>query len=195
MGDTIVSVNDEPIPDWARLVAHLEKNPGREIRLGVRRGEESLTLALTPEDQDGVGKAGIINTPNLVRQDLGQAMATGITQAAQLTADQAGLLWGKITGQNNAQLAGPVNIVRMLAAQARRGLSNLLEMLALLSIGLFILNLAPIPALDGGRLIFLMVETVRGKPVNERIEGVAHAVGFLLLAGLMVVYTVRELLP
>ncbi|HIP49976.1 MAG TPA: RIP metalloprotease RseP, partial [Candidatus Pacebacteria bacterium] len=100
-----------------------------------------------------------------------------------------------LTGQGvSAEVAGPVGIAMMTQQMRDLGFVYLLQFTAILSVNLGIINILPIPALDGGRIIFLIIEAIKGKPVNHKIEGVMHTVFFVALIGLMIVITVRDVL-
>ena len=102
------------------------------------------------------------------------------------------LIWGLLQGSQEGQLSGIPGIVKMVSAQAQRGIGRLLEALASLSVGLCLLNLIPFPALDGGRLVFLGMEAIRGKPLPKKFEMITNAIGFLLLFAVMIVVSVRD---
>src|SRR5436853_5965850 len=95
-------------------------------------------------------------------------------------------LWDAIRGKGSASLAVPVAIVRQASAEVRRGVADFAAILANISVGLALFNFLPVPALDGGRLVFLGVELVSGRKVNQRLESVVHVIGLLLLLGLLV---------
>ncbi len=194
VGDRIVAVDHTPVETWPALVAAVSQNPEREILVEVERGEERLVYAVTPMRVNDTGKVGIGRELELVRLDPGRSILYGFVYAWEKTAQQAGLLWGMVRGTQEGQLSGIPGIVKMVSLQAAKGIGELLHFLAWLSIGLFLLNLMPLPALDGGRLVFLVVEGIRGKPVDERIEGMVHGIGFLLLIALIIVVSIRDLI-
>jgi len=195
VGDRIVEVDGTPTETWPALVEAISRNPEREILIKLERGEERLVFAVTPMRYNDTGKIGIGRQLELIRLDPGPAVLYGFIIAWEKTAQQAGLLWGMVVGTQEGQLSGIPGIVKMVSIQAAKGIGELLQFLAWLSIGLFLLNLLPLPALDGGRLVFLLIETVRGRPVDERIEGMVHGVGFLLLLALIVAVSIRDLIP
>lgn len=93
----------------------------------------------------------------------------------------------------NAELAGPIGIAAMTGQFARLGLVRLMQFVAMLSINLAILNFLPFPALDGGRVLFLFIEKIKGKPVNREVEGIIHTIGFALLMALVVLVTYKDI--
>jgi regulator of sigma E protease len=199
-GDQVVSVDGTPTPMGQDIIAIVRKSPAKPVAFTVIRDGTTLTITVTPElnaeNERGVIKAGIEDQPyaELRQLPLGEGIVAGVRGAWRLTERQASAIWGFISRTQDGRLAGPAGIVKMIAQQAELGLSRFLQSLAMLSIGLFLLNLLPMPALDGSRLVFLGIEAVRGKPVNHLIEGWVHAVGFVLLLGLMIFATVGDLL-
>ena len=99
-----------------------------------------------------------------------------------------------VTGKIPADVGGPVMIAQVIGEGARQGLANLLSLTGVLSIQLGLINLFPIPALDGSRLVFLLIEGVRGKPLNPEKENMIHLVGFVLLMALMIAVTYKDVL-
>jgi regulator of sigma E protease len=95
-------------------------------------------------------------------------------------------LWDTVRGKGSASLAGPIAIVRQASVEVRRGIADFASILANISVGLALFNFLPVPALDGGRLVFLGVELLTGRKVNQRFESVVHVAGLLLLLGLIV---------
>lgn len=192
-GDRIVSVDGEAIVNWSALVTIIERSADTALQVVVEREGDQLTLTVTPVRQGAVGKIGVEPDQEVVRVGLATGALVGFTAAWEYTHRQVGMLWGMLRGKQKGQLSGPVGIVKMVSAQAERGIRWLIQTLAWLSVTLAILNLAPIPALDGGRLVFLTLETIRGRPVDERLEGLVHGVGFLLLFGVLILVTMRDI--
>ncbi len=195
-GDVVRAVDNIAVSDWLSLVAEIRKHPDARVPFDVERAGTRLRLLATVGHSD-VGAFGVLGVgPTTVahRYGVGMALVMGVRGATKLTVDQASFLWQFATGQRAGRVSGLPGIVKMISRQAERGFGRLLESLALLSIGLFLLNLLPMPALDGGRLIFLGFEAARGRPVNQLIEGWVHTVGLVLLLALMVFVSVRDLL-
>lgn len=195
-GDVVLSINGEPTKDWNELVAHVRAHPEEPLTFAIERGGERMAVTVTPK-RSGEGGFGVLGVyPPTVRQRTGPlgAVALGFTGAWNMTARQVGLLWGMVAGTEEGRLSGLPGMIKMVSEQARRGIERLLQSLAWLSITLCILNLLPIPALDGSRLVFIGVEAVRGKPIDERVESVVHTIGFALLLALMIAVSVRDLL-
>ena len=194
-GDQVLAVDGQPVESWNDLATEINKHPEEEINLRIKRDNEVINIALTPkyDKQSGRGLIGI--TPIVERQKVGflRSVWLGIKQTGMyIYAIAAGLLQ-MITGQMSADVSGPVAIAKMVGRASKTGLLRVLELAALISVNLGFMNLLPIPALDGGRLVFLGVEVVRGKAVDPETEGQAHMVGFVLLILLLLVVTFKDL--
>ncbi len=193
-GDRILAVGGVAVGDWDALVKEIRAHPGETVPIDFERGGERRTLRATPARSGDHGVLGVEPAPRLVRYGPVEGIGAGLVQTVALTRQQASLLWGVVTRRIEGKLSGLPGIVKMVSAQAEAGLGRFFETLATLSIVLFILNLAPIPALDGGRLAFLGVEAVRRRPMSEKVEGWVHGVGLVLLLGLILFVSVRDLL-
>ncbi len=188
-GDQIVKIEGTSIQTWQELVTQISSHANQAINLEIQRGGQILPMTLTPEEQDGSGKIGIMQ----MTEDVGWM---SIPYGFQRTYEMAGLLLTSlgeiVTGRVEADLAGPVGIVQMIGVQANAGIERLINFAGFLSLNLGIINLLPFPALDGGRLVFLALEGLRGKPVDPNKEGLVHFVGFALLMLLIVIVTYHD---
>jgi regulator of sigma E protease len=195
-GDRIAAVAGTPVDSWDALVREVQRHPGEEIALEVLRGEdggERLALRLTPRADAGVGRAGFARAVLLVRKEPGAALLEGIDRTNANAALQLGA-FGSIFSKRQ-QVEGPVGIARGLVRGAREGVEPFLGLVWTISVALAILNLLPVPALDGGRLVFLGYEIVTRRRVNQRVEGILHFAGFVLLVGLILAVTLFGDLP
>lgn len=196
VGDKIVGADD--VEEFQQFI---EVNRGREINLSVERGSETLKFTLTPRKDmpEGEGPIGIsLARIGIVSSPWWRAPWDGLVASVNLTIAIAvaivQLLAGAITGQGFvANLSGPVGIASLTGEAARLGIVYLLQFTALLSINLAILNVLPFPALDGGRLVFLVYEKFRGRPVNKEFEHAVNMVGFALLMLLLVWVTWQDI--
>lgn len=195
-GDLIVGIDGTPVSNWDELVTMIQNNPARSLKTRVERDGQTQTLEVRPtkSSETGKGYLGVTPATDIQRAGPARAVYAGLLGAWSFTERQAGLLWGMVRGSQQGELAGLPGIVRTMSTQAEQSLRRFFQTVAWLSIGLCILNLLPIPALDGSRLVFLAVEGIRRRPVDENVEGLVHAVGFLLLLGLMIVVSVRDLI-
>ncbi|WP_435955155.1 sigma E protease regulator RseP [Dryocola sp. BD626] len=197
-GDRIVKVNGAPISQWTDFVSQVRDNPGQALAVEVERQGRSLSLTLIPDTKPGKAKAEgfagvvpkVIPLPDeykTVRQYgpfVAVAEATDKTwQLMKLTVNMLGKL---ITGDvklNN--LSGPISIAQGAGMSAEFGLIYYLMFLALISVNLGIINLFPLPVLDGGHLLFLAIEKLKGGPVSERVQDFSYRIGSILLVLLM----------
>ncbi|WP_158212313.1 RIP metalloprotease RseP [Natranaerobius trueperi] len=192
-GDEIVEINDTEITEWEQLVSIINENPGDELELTIIRDGEPLEVSVVPEEEPETGR-GVIGVTNLQPASFPQAIAHGFEQTVFFIQMLFVGLYQMITGQVEPDVAGPVGIVHMVGEVAETGFVNLFPFTAFLSINLGVLNLLPIPALDGSRIIFTVIELVRGKPIDPNKENFAHFIGFAFLLLLMFVILYNDLL-
>ncbi|WP_067706541.1 MULTISPECIES: sigma E protease regulator RseP [unclassified Erwinia] len=196
-GDRIVKVDGQPLDQWQHFAALIRDNPGKEMAVEVERQGGSVTLTLTPEAKPGnkaQGFAGVI--PRIVPlsaeyktvRQYGPFAATGEASAKtwqlmKLTVNMLGkLIVGEVKLNN---LSGPISIAQGAGMSAEYGLIYYLMFLALISVNLGIINLFPLPVLDGGHLLFLAIEKIKGGPVSERVQDFSYRIGSVLLVLLM----------
>ncbi len=192
-GDEVIKINDTEINEWEELVAIINENPGEELNLVVERNGEIKEFSVVPEEDPESGQ-GMIGITNFQSASLIEAVTHGVRQTAFFTAMIFVGLYEMATGQMEPDVAGPVGIVHMIGEVAETGVVNLFPFAAFLSINLGILNLLPIPALDGSRIIFSGIELVRGEPVDPSKENFVHFIGFAFLMLLMLVILYNDLL-
>ena len=193
-GDRILAVAGAPVERWNDLVAALQKRPGQAIDLAVARGEgpaeERLTLPITPEDRGGVGRVGVTPWAPRVRLGAVDAVAQGFARTNAAALQTLSVLKGMITREQKAELSGPVGIAQELVRGAKVGADRFLTVVWNISVALALFNLLPLPALDGGRLVFLAYELVTRRRVNEKVESYVHAAGFIALIALLLGVTI-----
>jgi len=194
-GDVIHSIEGEATSTWEKVVSIIQANPDKELTFEVERNGEILSYEVIPEaTKVGENVIGRIGAYNPVDKSFGSSLKYGFVETYTWTKEIL-IGFGKlITGQFSIDmLSGPVGIYDMTDQVAESGTTNLLRWAALLSINLGIVNLLPIPALDGGRLLFLFIEALRGKPIDRQKEGIVHFIGFSLLMLLMLVVTWNDI--
>lgn len=209
--DRIVAINGQAVESWPDLARVIHASAGRPVTLTVQRGAERFEVTVTPrpsrppDDPEGreIGLIGIEPISEVVRKesqvwDLGIGPAferlsplAALTEGVRRTVDvSVTVLWflGKLLqGALPAQtIGGPLTIVLMAGEQAQQGFLYLVTFTAAISINLAILNLLPIPILDGGHLLFAAIEAIRGEPVSVRRREMAQKVGLVVLAAIMV---------
>jgi regulator of sigma E protease len=197
-GDTVTALEGQPVMSWDDLAEKIHQRAGQPTRLEVKRGSETLPVTVTPKKGKIPGpdgkevEAGLVGirpggTTLMVRSNPLTATWEGVVWAGDVTAKTAiGLYkWASRQIPSNS-IGGPIQIATMAGEQARQGISSLALFTAVISVNLFLLNLLPVPMLDGGHLLFFACEAVLGRPLSVRKREVAQQVGFALLMLLMV---------
>ncbi|MEW5921094.1 MAG: RIP metalloprotease RseP [Bacillota bacterium] len=190
-GDVILSVDGVDVQNWQEVVSRINASPEREILLHLRRNGEEHIVSVTPAEQQGKGLIGI--TPVYKKFMFLPSMVWGFNYTWFFIKLIFVSFYQMITGAIPADVAGPVGIVAVVGEVMQTGLSNLFSLAAIISINLGIINLLPIPALDGSRLLFLTLEGIRGKPIDPQKEGFIHFIGFAVLIMLMIFISFQDI--
>jgi membrane-associated protease RseP (regulator of RpoE activity) len=201
-GDVILSIEGRELGESPDAIASLrttiQESANKPIDLRIQRGTETLPLTLTPKaGDDGKGQIGVMLSPN-IRMHRASGIVEALTFSAETYQRLATLtvkgFWELIGNfqENAKQVAGPVKIVEYGARIADDNAGNLFQFAALISINLAIINILPLPALDGGQLAFLVVEGLRGQPLPKTIQEGIMQTGLFLLLGLGVFLIVRD---
>jgi regulator of sigma E protease len=195
-GDKIVSINGTQTAKWADLTKIIHTSPDKELLVKIERKGELRELKVTPQTdpQTKQGLIGIQGTQAFAKKGTLESAVFGMQRTVDFTKFIMLSLFQMITGKIPADVGGPVAIVNAIGEGAAQGFANLLGLTGMLSIQLGLLNLFPIPALDGSRLVFLAVEGLRGKPLDPAKENFIHLIGFALLLLLMVFITYNDIL-
>lgn len=200
-GDIIVSIDSVQNPSVKVLQEYVDTNKNKDITVTVKRGDEILEKNIRPFVYEDTGKGGLgiaLIEVGTVRYAWYRAIYQGLVMTGLYLKEIvssfyyliAGLFAGAPVGE---ALSGPVGIAVMTGKVAKLGFSYLLNFMALLSLNLAIINALPIPALDGGRFLFLLISKVIGKPINQKYEQLAHGIGFFVLISLVVLITIKDL--
>lgn len=197
-GDVVVAMEGQPVLSWDELAEKIHQRAGQATRLEVKRGEQTLTITVTPKQgkipgpegkEIEVGLVGIRpgGATTMVRTNPVAGLWDGLVWSADVTAKTGIGLYKIVVGQlDRSNIGGPIQIAKTAGEQARQGIVSLALFTAVISINLFLLNLLPVPMLDGGHLLFFAFEAVLGRPLSVRKREVAQQVGFALLMLLMV---------
>jgi regulator of sigma E protease len=194
--DRIVAINSQPVAEWEELSKAIKESQGGPLKLLIRRESQEVVVTVEPMKREGRTVFGekkdewMIGIGSHVSIEKGNP-GLAIVKAVQQTYDYAKLtlvaLYKMVSGEVSPRnLGGPILIAQMAGQQAQEGLGNFLGFMAILSINLGVLNLLPIPVLDGGHLLFFLIEALIGRPVAVRHREVAQQVGIFLLMLLMV---------
>jgi len=191
-GDKVISIEGTKVATWQQVVEIVSSSPNKELLFEIERdGQISKVPLKVVSDENNVGK--IMVTQSLTSAP-GEALKFGATSTYKFTVmilKGLGMLFTGGVGLDD--LSGPVGIFKMTGEFAQQGLAVLMQWAAVLSINLGLFNLLPLPALDGGRLAFLAVEALRGRPVDPHKEGMVHFLGFAFLMLLILVVTWNDL--
>jgi len=200
LGDTLVSVDGIIFDDVGEVSAYISQRAGEVLSLEVLRGTETVIKEITPEvreDSDGAVVGVVLVKTGLISYPFFQAIAKGAETTwfllRQIIIAFYTLFKDLIFGKGvTVDVSGPVGIAILTGQVAQQGFIYILQFTSLLSLNLAIINFLPFPALDGGRVVFLLFEKIRGKAVPASVEAVFHNVGFLLLMVLALLVTLRD---
>ncbi len=194
-GDLVLSLNGNPVSTWEQLAQTIHGGDGSELTLIIARGEETLTVHVSPQlaripsisgDVKSGYRIGIESTASHRAASAVQAAKVGVIWTVNRSLETCIGLWSMVRGYiSPEELAGPLFIFGETSRQAEKGLEHLLYFMATLSVSLAVLNLLPIPVLDGGHLFFFFIEAVIG-PISVRKRELAQQVGVVLLLCLMI---------
>ncbi len=190
-GDTILSIDGKTINAWTDVQTYTQAG-GDTLSVVVLRDGEEITLSVPLIEEDGRKVMGI---RSMIKHDLGPAIREGFTGTWSITKEMYAALAGLVTGKGSIDdVSGPVGIVSIISEQAKTGFLNVLYLTAIISLNLGIINLLPLPALDGGRLVFLIINLITGKRVSTKVESTVHATGMLLLLAFMAFIVVKDVI-
>jgi regulator of sigma E protease len=198
-GDQIVAINGEPMSDFRQIVATISAHPGEGLTIEYRRGGvlHSASVQVQSEQVGGrrIGRIRVMQPPGkgypasmLLKTELGPAAALERAggEAWSMSVLQARLFWRMVLGRVSLKnLSGPLSIAEFAGDSAEAGLASFLGFLVLISLSLGFLNLLPIPILDGGQIVFQLVEWLKGSPLSDRAQALGQQVGIALLIVLM----------
>lgn len=192
-GDRVISINGERIDEWRQIRERLQAVDTDEVRVVVLRGGEEVELTGTVlySEEHGARLWGI--QPARVREPIWSAAVRGLQYCWQMSVDIITSMIKMITGRMSADVTGPVGIAVMAGDAARQGFWTFISFLAVINLNLGLLNLFPLPALDGGRLVFLIGEMLSGRKFPEKWENRVHIVGLALLLTLIALVTWHDI--
>lgn len=205
-GDRLLALDGQPLNDWQQVVDWVRMHPGSKIVLQVERDgaqvEIPVTLASRGESKAPSGYLGAgvkaVDWPSEMLREVSYGPLEAIGEGARRTWTMSVLtleslkkmLFGELSVKN---LSGPITIAKVAGASAQSGIADFLNFLAYLSISLGVLNLLPIPVLDGGHLLFYLIEWARGRPLSDRVQGWGIQIGISLVVGVMLLALVNDL--
>jgi regulator of sigma E protease len=195
-GDVLVEANGHPVSADSPISEIIRAAAGAPVAIKVLRNGQPLVIPVTPERQaSGAYQVGIQIGP--VDERTKVAPTTAVKEAFlypyYTSVGILGGLYDMVRGRVHADLSGPIGITKQIAKAADRGAVDFLGMIILLSVYLGLFNLLPFPALDGGRALFLAIESVTRRRVNPRLEAAVHTAGFVLLLGVLIIVSVKDI--
>lgn len=191
-GDQVVAIDQQPVKTTEQVVSLIKNSAGKTITLQVEREKESIDIQITPQGEAGEGIIGV-HIQDKQRQPFFQSLATGVLHTWELTKTLVIALKEMVFGQMKLELSGPIGIYQHVGEFAKEGIGSLMYLLAVLNVNLGLLNLLPIPVLDGGWLVLFAYEAVRGRPVKPEHRGIAQFIGLVLLLFLMIFATYKDI--
>ena len=190
-GDKILSINDKKINSWDDVQAVKNAVNTRELNIKVQRKDTELNIKTTLKEND---RNKIIGIVPVSEKNIVKAIANGPAATWNMAKSMYSGLYSLITGKVSAkELSGPVGIVYLINKGISRGFATVLYLTSLISLNLAIINMLPLPALDGGRLLMVIIRRLTGKAISSKVEGVIHAVGLGLLLLLTIYVTWNDI--
>lgn len=196
VNDKIIEINGHKIENWDDIVNNLQKETSQPINIKVERNNTTKDFSITPEKNEQ-GKYVIGISPvyeKSIIKAIPKAFVATWDMIKQMLTFVVQLFTGTIPGGFENSVAGPVGVIGIVSDAAKMGIINLIYIAAVISLNLGILNLLPIPALDGGRLLILGIEAIRGKKLDPNKEAMIHSVGLMVLMGFMLFVTYKDIL-
>jgi regulator of sigma E protease len=196
-GDRLVSINGVSYKEMEKAVAFIHQSSGKALTLVVQRGVKKVVVSAAPKYNPKLKIALLGFAPRPVYKPVNPAMAVyqGLVQTGGMVLMTLAILWQLIVGAVSVRdLAGPIGIAQITGRYAESGLVSLTYFTAFISVNVGVLNLLPLPALDGGRLVFILLEWVRRKPVDQKLEMNINQWGFVALLTLMALVSFNDIL-
>lgn len=207
VGDRVIAIDQQPVAEWGQLVETIRQSPGRPLQLEVQRNSQQLFLTVIPAEKAeeggvigyvGAGVEPVEWPPEMlrhVRYGVFESIGGAFAKTWQMISLILDSIWKMFEGVLSVKnLSGPITIAKVAGASAASGIEAFAGFLAYLSISLGILNLLPIPMLDGGHLLYYAVELLRGRPVSEKVQMVGLRIGMAVLFSLMGVAIFNDLM-
>lgn len=186
-GDKIISINDREVSKWEDI-SKIVSEEDSTLKILVDRGGETLTFSMESKEENG---SKFIGVSPVYERDILRSVKDGFVMTGAVIVSIIEVLKNLFTGAFSLDaLSGPVGVVQVIGQTASNGFAPLLMITGFISANLGFMNLLPIPALDGGKIVFLLIEALRGKPLSEKIEMNLSLIGIALLFGLMIYVTI-----
>lgn len=193
-GDEVLTIDGVRVSRWEELAKMIHENPGRKIELRVLRGKDELTLEVTPE-YSPAHKVGLIGvTPWMERFNPLGSLYYSSRYTFGVSYLMLSAIGKTLLRKEKLDIRGPVAVAQLAGQAAKTGWVNLLSFIGIISVNLAFINLFPLPALDGGRLVFILFELIFGRRLDPKHESTIHYIGFLVLIALMLLVTYHDVI-
>jgi regulator of sigma E protease len=188
----VLSVDGARVDTWTGFAERLADRQGQTVVLSILRHGDMMNVEVRPREESGTGRIGVEQQYVYKRLPFKEAVGNAFLHTQRLAVEGLGLAWRLVRGKPGVELTGPIAVTRSVGEAAGQSEDTFLRMVVALSIALAVFNLLPVPALDGGRMLFVLVETVTGRALPVGLETLLHLLGFLLLMGLTVWVAVSD---
>jgi regulator of sigma E protease len=202
-GDRILSIDGQAINDWEELSGRIKASEGKTVSLHIQRDQQEIEITVQPEKREAMnvfGESieswliGITSETSIEKSGTLSAVGQGLYQIGQLAKLTLVGFFKLVTGEiSSKNIGGPILIAQVAGQQAQEGLRSFLSLLAFLSVTLGVLNLLPIPVLDGGHVFFFLIEGILGRPIQLKYREKAWQIGFFILILIMLFATYNDI--
>ena len=194
-GDRILSINGKPVHEWLDIRKNIADSGMQPIPFEIQRDTEKLTITVTPGVNPETGKPfiGVVSSLKNVRLTPVQAVVASVTATKNIVKNMYASLYHMVTGKTKAEFSGPVGVAKMAGEVAHKGFDRLMQFTAMLSLNLAIINLLPLPALDGGHFLILLIEAVTGHKLGKTAMQNIQKVGVAMILALTIFATFKDL--
>ena len=194
-GDRILSINGKPVHEWLDIRKNIADSGMQPIPFEIQRDTEKLTITVTPGVNPETGKPfiGVVSSLKNVRLTPVQAAVASVTATKNIIKNMYASLYHMVTGKTKAEFSGPVGVAKMAGEVAHKGFDRLMQFTAMLSLNLAIINLLPLPALDGGHFLILLIEAVTGHKLGKTAMQNIQKVGVAMILALTIFATFKDL--
>jgi regulator of sigma E protease len=194
-GDRILSINGKPVHEWLDIRKNIADSGMQPIPFEIQRDTEKLTITVTPGVNPETGKPfiGVVSSLKNVRLTPVQAVVASVTATKNIIKNMYASLYHMVTGKTKAEFSGPVGVAKMAGEVAHKGFDRLMQFTAMLSLNLAIINLLPLPALDGGHFLILLIEAVTGHKLGKTAMQNIQKVGVAMILALTIFATFKNL--
>ena len=194
-GDRILSINGKPVHEWLDIRKNIADSGMQPIPFEIQRDAEKLTITVTPGVNPETGKPfiGVVSSLKNVRLTPVQAAVASVSATKNIIKNMYASLYHMVTGKTKAEFSGPVGVAKMAGEVAHKGFDRLMQFTAMLSLNLAIINLLPLPALDGGHFLILLIEAVTGRKLGKTAIQNIQKVGVAMILALTIFATFKDL--